>query len=183
MSIKNAPPDISCPECNTKLSSELVDILLKGTDVFCEICGFPFVGIRQGEVKPLAQAHKDEQPAQGLSKRESQWIKWKNEWNKWKGGISKQFNQPQPQPHQTNIRSNSESQAYAHPTHPQSNNNFEPASQNNYSTQRTLPGQDSSSQSSHEDDTTRYLNKALKIMVGLSPIYYKIGRASCRERV
>jgi hypothetical protein len=157
-----------------KLSSELVDILLKGTDVFCEICGFPFVGIRQGEVKPLAQDHKEEEPSQGLSKRESQWIKWKNEWNKWKGGISKQFNQSQPQPHQVNKRSNPESQTYAHPTQPQSNNNFGTTSPNEYYAQKTLPAQISPSQSAHEDDTTRYLNKALKIMIGLTPIYYII---------
>jgi hypothetical protein len=78
---------ISCPECRSALTQNLTDVLLKGNDVYCEMCGFRFVGIQQGEVKPLPNSEKPidsgNQPKQ-LTKQEKQWIKWKSEWNKMK---------------------------------------------------------------------------------------------------
>ncbi len=78
---------INCPECGSKVTLELVDLIMKGNNAYCENCGFPFVGIDQkGEVKPLVKSdyRKKDFGEKKLSKEEKQWIQWKTEWGKWK---------------------------------------------------------------------------------------------------
>lgn len=74
--------EIFCPECEARLNSDLVDVLLKGHTVYCEMCGFPFIGIINGDVKPLNKIPEQRFDTPILSKKERQWIKWKKTWNK-----------------------------------------------------------------------------------------------------
>ena len=95
---KNSPvKSISCPECGSKISPELVELIMKGNNAYCENCGFPFTGIdpKRGEVKPLNKANYNKKDSKGnkkLSKEEEQWIAWKIEWNKWKNIIKDEIN-------------------------------------------------------------------------------------------
>ncbi len=51
---------IRCPDCSNKVPKDLTQLLLNGTDIFCEVCGFHFTGISQeGEVKPLSEKFKN----------------------------------------------------------------------------------------------------------------------------
>ncbi len=73
---------ISCPECHSRMNTELVEYLFEGHTVFCEMCGFAFTGIsEEGEVKPLEKLEGQEIVSPELSKKEIQWIEWKKEWN------------------------------------------------------------------------------------------------------
>ena len=66
-------PLITCPECHSRLNSELISYLLDGQTVFCEMCGFAFTGISdQGEVKPLEKPEGYEIDSPELSKKEIQ---------------------------------------------------------------------------------------------------------------
>jgi len=85
---------ISCPECGSKITPELVDLIMKGNNAYCENCGFPFVGIDQkGEVKPLVKldSKKKDSKDKKLSKEEVQWIKWKSEFSRWKNIVKDEF--------------------------------------------------------------------------------------------
>ncbi len=87
---------ISCPECGNKLTSELVNLIMGGDNVYCEICGFPFIGVdpKKGEVKPLVKSNykkRDSGETKKLSKEEQQWIQWKTEFNRWKNIVKNEF--------------------------------------------------------------------------------------------
>jgi len=86
---------ISCPECGSKISSELADLIMQGNNAYCENCGFPFRGIdpEKGEVKPLIKSDykKKDSGEKKLSKEEKQWIAWKSEFNRWKNIVKDEF--------------------------------------------------------------------------------------------
>ena len=87
---------ISCPECGSKILPELVDLIMKGNNAYCENCGFPFTGIdsKKGDVKPLGKSDSKKQDTvekRKLSKEEEQWLKWKTEWAKWKDNVKDEF--------------------------------------------------------------------------------------------
>ncbi len=85
------PADIYCPDCDAHLAPELVQLLLNGNTVYCEMCGFPFVGIEDGEVKPLKRSPNQRFDTPILSKSEKQWIKWKKVWKKLKTNLAVEF--------------------------------------------------------------------------------------------
>ncbi|MHA1673957.1 MAG: hypothetical protein ACTSYI_10045 [Promethearchaeota archaeon] len=87
----NPPPTISCPECQNRLNPELVSFLLNGQTVYCEVCGFPFYAIEDGEVKPLEKKNNYSYSQKSLTKDEAQWIAWKKEWQKVKSQIKTEF--------------------------------------------------------------------------------------------
>ena len=87
----NPPPVISCPECRNRLNPELVSFLLNGQTVYCEVCGFPFHAIEDGEVKPLEKKDNYNYSQKSLSREESQWIAWKKEWQNIKSQIKTEF--------------------------------------------------------------------------------------------
>ena len=83
----NVPKDmkIYCPECGMKVPDDLIRVILDGEDIFCEQCGFHFTGISsRGEVKPLSKKFKKDkqEDSKSLTKREGEWITWKEEWDK-----------------------------------------------------------------------------------------------------
>jgi hypothetical protein len=86
-----ALPDITCPECQARLNPEFVAIVLNGKTVFCENCGFPFVGIEQGKVKSLDQAGVKIRDASEADRRSEQWETWKMEWQRIKSWFKDQF--------------------------------------------------------------------------------------------
>ncbi|MHA1562044.1 MAG: hypothetical protein ACTSPA_07945, partial [Promethearchaeota archaeon] len=93
---KSKANSISCPECGSKISSELVDLIMSGNKSYCENCGFPFMGVdpKKGEVKPLVKSDskkKDSGETKRLSKEEQQWIQWKSEFNRWKNIVVDEF--------------------------------------------------------------------------------------------
>ena len=93
---KTGHTSISCPECGSKITPELVDLIMKGNNAYCENCGFPFVGIdpKKGEVKPLVKSDykkKDSKVNKKFSKEEEQWVAWKQEWARWKNIIKDEF--------------------------------------------------------------------------------------------
>ena len=86
---------ISCPECGSKISSELADLIMQGNNAYCENCGFPFRGVdpEKGEVKPLVKSDnkKEDSGKKKLSKEEVQFLKWKTEFNRWKNIVKDEF--------------------------------------------------------------------------------------------
>jgi len=86
---------INCPECGSKISSELADLIMQGNNAYCENCGFPFRGVdpEKGEVKPLVKSDykKKDSGDKKLSKEEKQWIAWKSEFNRWKNIVVDEF--------------------------------------------------------------------------------------------
>ena len=92
---KTKANSISCPECGSKILPELVDLIMRGNNAYCENCGFPFTGIdsKKGDVKPLVKSDSKKQDTteKKLSKEEEQWLKWKTEWNKWKNIVKDEF--------------------------------------------------------------------------------------------
>ncbi len=72
--------EINCPECQSRLSAELIHLLFEGKTIYCEKCGFPFVGIQDGQVKPLQKPNGQEIDSPNLTKEEEQWLKWKTQW-------------------------------------------------------------------------------------------------------
>ncbi|QEE17807.2 hypothetical protein DSAG12_03645 [Promethearchaeum syntrophicum] len=87
---------ISCPECGSKITPELVDLIMHGSNAYCENCGFPFTGIdsKKGDVKPLIKSDSKKQDTaekKKLSKEEDQWLKWKTEFNRWKNTVKDEF--------------------------------------------------------------------------------------------
>ncbi|MHA1611024.1 MAG: hypothetical protein ACTSYU_03140 [Promethearchaeota archaeon] len=87
----NSPPSISCPECQNRLNPELVALVLNGKTVYCEVCGFPFHAIEDGEVKPLEKKGNYNFTQKNLTKEEVQWLKWKKEWKSIKNQIKTEF--------------------------------------------------------------------------------------------
>ncbi|MHA1746375.1 MAG: hypothetical protein ACTSWW_10275, partial [Promethearchaeota archaeon] len=72
--------EINCPECQSRLSPELIPLILEGKTIYCEKCGFPFVGIQDGQVKPLQKPDGlPEIDSPNLTKEEEQWLKWKTQ--------------------------------------------------------------------------------------------------------
>ncbi len=84
-------PVISCPECQNRLNPELIALVLNGQTVYCEVCGFPFHAIEDGEVKPLEKKNNYSYSQKNLTKDEAQWIAWKKEWQKVKTQIKTEF--------------------------------------------------------------------------------------------
>ena len=83
-------PEIKCPECQNRISADLVTLILKGTTVYCEQCGFAFVGIdSKGDVKDLSKEtqfkNKDTETQERLK---DQWAIWKQQWQELKTQIS-----------------------------------------------------------------------------------------------
>jgi hypothetical protein len=113
----SAPPEIFCPECKNRLSSELVGYLLNGTTVYCDRCGFAYTGIEQGEVKPFQKEDKfrgkDDEMVQKLK---DQWGIWKNKWQE----IKKKYNTPSNNSPNTNINSQPFSQSPSQSSSPNS---------------------------------------------------------------
>jgi hypothetical protein len=92
---KQSPqPEIHCPECSTKLSPDLTRLLLAGRTVYCEMCGFPYVGIQGGEVKPLHQSGVRMRNESERQQREDQWDEWRKEWQNIKKKIKDAFKSP-----------------------------------------------------------------------------------------
>jgi len=91
---KSKAKTISCPECGSKISSELADLIMQGNNAYCENCGFPFRGVNSnGEVKPLIKSDnkKKDSGEKKFSKEEEQWLKWKTEFNRWKNIVKDEF--------------------------------------------------------------------------------------------
>ncbi|MBA7577225.1 hypothetical protein ES708_19072 [subsurface metagenome] len=93
---KSKANSINCPECGSKITPELVDLIMQGNNAYCENCGFPFMGVdpKKGEVKPLVKSDskkKDSGDTKRLSKEEKQWIQWKTEFNRWKNIVVDEF--------------------------------------------------------------------------------------------
>jgi hypothetical protein len=85
-------PEIICPECNTRVSPEFTKMLLNGRTIYCEKCGFPFVGIQQGEVKPLEQSGMKIRDKSEADRRKEQWDEWRKQWGKIKDWIKDTIN-------------------------------------------------------------------------------------------